>query len=126
MAPLQVFQKNKGIYCCRHGSTGLDQNSSEYAVCICAKDSSCPYDYELRQRLVDICSKIIYLTKSISIPSMARCSAALSAGWDIKTALIGPGVFASRLRKNPYGILRGDYQTGFTICPYRVESDSII
>lgn len=78
------------------GAPGLNQNSSEYSVCICAKDSSGPYDYELRKQLVDLCenNKIDY--KIDIYPHYGSdASAALRAGFDIKTALIGPGVFAS-------------------------------
>ena len=78
------------------GAPGLDQNSSEYAVCICAKDSSGPYDYELKTKLVDICSKNNIPFKIDLYPYYGSdASAALRAGWDVKTALIGPGVFAS-------------------------------
>ncbi|WMJ79590.1 M42 family metallopeptidase [Clostridium sp. MB40-C1] len=78
------------------GAPGPGQNSSEYSVCICAKDSSGPYDYELRKKLVNLCK-----TKNIdyridTYPHYGSdASAALRAGWDVKTALIGPGVFAS-------------------------------
>ncbi|KYH29080.1 MULTISPECIES: M42 family metallopeptidase [Clostridium] len=78
------------------GAPGLNQNSSEYTVCICAKDSSGPYDYELRKKLVNLC-KTHNIDYRIDIyPHYGSdASAALKAGWDIKTALIGPGVFAS-------------------------------
>lgn len=78
------------------GAPGLNQNSSEYSVCICAKDSSGPYDYDLRKILIDLC-KINNIDYKIDIyPHYGSdASAALRAGWDIKTALIGPGVFAS-------------------------------
>lgn len=78
------------------GAPGPGQNSSEYSVCICAKDSSGPYDYELRKKLINLCKdhKIDY--KIDTYPHYGSdASAALRAGWDIKTALIGPGVFAS-------------------------------
>ncbi|WP_163193118.1 M42 family metallopeptidase [Clostridium thermarum] len=78
------------------GAPGLDQNSSEYAVCICAKDSSGPYDYDLRSKLIDICIKEEIPYKVDIYPFYGSdASAALRAGWDVKTALIGPGVFAS-------------------------------
>lgn len=78
------------------GCPGLDQNSTEYDVCICAKDSSGPYDYELRKTLVEVCksNKIGY--KIDLYPSYGSdASSALRAGWDIRTALIGAGIFAS-------------------------------
>lgn len=78
------------------GAPGLDQNSSEYAVCICAKDSSGPYDLELRKKLVTMCKENNIPYKIDIYPHYGSdASAALRAGWDIKTALIGTGVFAS-------------------------------
>jgi Cellulase M and related proteins len=78
------------------GAPGEGQNSSEYAVCICAKDSGGPYDYEFRKRLVALCieNKIDYRV-DIYPRYGSDAEAALHAGWDLKTALIGPGVFAS-------------------------------
>lgn len=78
------------------GAPGLTQNSSEYAVCICAKDSSGPYDLNLRKKLIDIC-KLNNIDYKIDIyPNYGSdASAALAAGYDVRTALIGPGVFAS-------------------------------
>lgn len=78
------------------GAPGLDQNSTEYAVCICAKDSSGPYDFELRKRLTETC-KNNNIDYRIDIYPFygSDASAALRAGWDIKVALIGPGVFSS-------------------------------
>ncbi|MDP4089394.1 MAG: M42 family metallopeptidase, partial [Bacillota bacterium] len=78
------------------GAPGADQNSSEYAVCICAKDSSGPYDYELRKRMIKICETNQIPYKIDIYPFYASdASAALAAGWDVKAALVGPGVFAS-------------------------------
>lgn len=78
------------------GAPGLDQNSSEYAVCICAKDSSGPYDYNLRKKLIDICKGNCIDYKIDIYPFYGSdASAALRAGWDVKAALIGPGVFSS-------------------------------
>lgn len=78
------------------GCPGLDQNSSEYSVCICAKDSSGPYDLGLRKKLTDICKKENIDYKIDTYPFYGSdASAALRAGYDIKTALIGAGIFAS-------------------------------
>lgn len=78
------------------GAPGCEQNSSEYTVCICAKDSSGPYDYDLRKKLVNTCKKNNIPYKIDIYPHYGSdASAALSAGWDVRTALIGPGVFAS-------------------------------
>jgi putative aminopeptidase FrvX len=78
------------------GAPGLDQNSSEFAVCICAKDSSGPYDLGLRKRLIETCKDNNIDYKIDIYPYYGSdASAALRAGWDMKTALIGPGVFSS-------------------------------
>ena len=78
------------------GAPGNDQNSSEFKVNICAKDSSGPYDYELRRTLEMLCEEenIPYATDIYPFYG-SDASAALGAGYDIRTALIGPGVFAS-------------------------------
>ncbi len=78
------------------GCPGDGQNSTEYDVCICTKDSGGPYDYELTSKLVDICkaNKISY--KLDVYPNYGSdAGAALKAGLDAKFALIGPGIFAS-------------------------------
>jgi putative aminopeptidase FrvX len=78
------------------GAPGIGQNSSEFSVCICAKDSSGPYDYELRKKLIELCiSNSIDYKIDIYPFYSSDASAAIAAGWDVKTALIGPGVFAS-------------------------------
>ncbi|WBW98792.1 M42 family metallopeptidase [Oceanirhabdus sp. W0125-5] len=78
------------------GCPGPNQNSTEYDCCICAKDSSGPYDLDLRKTLVNICKENNISYKLDIYPYYGSdASAALRAGWDIRTALIGPGVFAS-------------------------------
>lgn len=78
------------------GAPGEGQNSTEFDVCICAKDSSGPYDYEFRKRLVNICrEKNIGFRVDIYPNYGSDSSSALRAGYDVKTGLIGPGVFAS-------------------------------
>lgn len=78
------------------GAPGEGQNSTEYAVCICAKDSSGPYDYAFRNRLVNLCKNNSIEYKIDIYPNYSSdASAALKAGYDIITGLIGPGVFAS-------------------------------
>ena len=75
---------------------GDGQTSDEFSVTICAKDSSGPYDYELRKRLVEL-AKGEDLDYKIDIyPYYASDgSQALRAGYDINVGLIGPGVDAS-------------------------------
>ncbi|MGL6100210.1 MAG: M42 family metallopeptidase, partial [Fusobacteriaceae bacterium] len=75
---------------------GPDQNSTEYGVTICAKDSSGPYDFELKKRLVELC-KTENLDYNLDIYNYygSDASAAMRAGAQIKHGLIGPGVDAS-------------------------------
>ncbi|MBU3179598.1 M42 family metallopeptidase [Clostridium psychrophilum] len=91
-----IPEKTKEFISVDMGCPGLDQNSSEYSVCICAKDSSGPYDLDLRKKLTQICKEEKIDYKIDVYPHYGSdASAALKAGWDIKTALIGAGIFAS-------------------------------
>ncbi|WP_167958682.1 M42 family metallopeptidase [Anaerosporobacter faecicola] len=78
------------------GALGDDLNGTEYAVSICAKDSTGPYDYELTTRLVQI-AKEKKLDYAIDIfPHYGSdVSAAYHGGNNIKGALIGQGIHAS-------------------------------
>ncbi|MGE5675659.1 MAG: M42 family metallopeptidase [Mycobacterium leprae] len=77
-------------------AVGEGQTSDEYSVTVCVKDSSGPYDYELSRRLQ-------YLAADQGIPYRvdiypfygSDASAALRAGGQFKTALVGPGIDAS-------------------------------
>ncbi|CAM4245853.1 M42 family metallopeptidase [Erysipelothrix aquatica] len=75
---------------------GSGQTSDEYSVTICAKDSSGPYDYELKKRLVTLAQEN-QIPFNIDIYPFygSDGSAALRAGHDIRVGLIGPGVDAS-------------------------------
>lgn len=75
---------------------GEGQTSDEFSVTICAKDSSGPYDYELRKRLIHL-AKSEGINYKIDIYPYygSDGSAALRAGYDFKVGLIGPGVDAS-------------------------------
>lgn len=78
------------------GAPGNNQNSSEYKVNICAKDSSGPYDYELRRTMEVLCKENnIPFATDIYPYYGSDASAALGSGYDIRAGLIGPGVFAS-------------------------------
>lgn len=75
---------------------GDGQSSDEFSVTICAKDSSGPYDYDLRKRLVRLAKNDRINYKVDIYPYYGSDgSAALRAGNDVKVALIGPGVDAS-------------------------------
>ncbi|PKK39069.1 Deblocking aminopeptidase [Clostridiaceae bacterium JG1575] len=78
------------------GAPGNGQNSSEFAVNICAKDSSGPYHFDVKERLVALCEELdIPYRQDIYNFYGSDASAALRAGADVRTGLIGAGVFAS-------------------------------
>lgn len=96
------------------GCVGGGLQGSEQKVTIAAKDSSGPYDYDFKLKLIDL-AKTNDIDYCIDIfPSYGSdASAALRAGTNIKHALIGPGVHASHAwerthqngLKNTYALL---------------------
>ena len=78
------------------GAIGDDLNGTEYAVSICAKDSSGPYDYEMTNRLIALAkaNQIDYVV-DIFPHYGSDVSSALRGGNDICGALIGQGIHAS-------------------------------
>ncbi|MGB7606005.1 MAG: M42 family metallopeptidase [Lutisporaceae bacterium] len=84
------------LLCVDMGALGDGQNSDEYTVSICAKDSGGPYDFELRSRFVKLSKEIGVMYKVDTYPFYGSDGgAALKAGRDLKVALIGPGIYAS-------------------------------
>lgn len=78
------------------GAIGDGQSSDEYTVSICAKDSSGPYHYELTRQLVELAKKENIDYKLDIYPYYGSdASAAIRAGYDVKHALLGPGIEAS-------------------------------
>ncbi len=77
-------------------AAGEDQNSDEFSVGICAKDSGGPYHLGLRRRLEQLAQRngIPYHTDIYPYYG-SDGEAAWRAGADLKVALIGPGVDAS-------------------------------
>ncbi|WP_110929201.1 M42 family metallopeptidase [Bacillus massiliglaciei] len=78
------------------GAIGEGQSTDEYSVSICAKDSSGPYHYKLRQHLVEL-AKVNGIDYRVDIYPYygSDASAAVRAGYDVAHALIGPGIDAS-------------------------------
>ncbi|HEX3045945.1 MAG TPA: peptidase M42, partial [Bacillota bacterium] len=75
---------------------GDDLETDEYKVSICAKDSRGPYDYEITTKLIKIAqSKRLNHAVDVYPFYGSDADAALFAGYDLKHALIGPGVSAS-------------------------------
>ena len=78
------------------GCVGLDLNCTEEQVSICAKDSSGPFDYEMTTRLVNLAKQHeIDAVTDIYPHYGSDAAAAWKAGYDVRAALIGPGVHAS-------------------------------
>jgi len=78
------------------GAIGDGQATDEYSVSICAKDSSGPYHYKLRQHLVSL-AKAHAIDYRVDIYPYygSDASTAIRAGHDIVHGLIGPGIDAS-------------------------------
>lgn len=78
------------------GCVGADLNCTEQQVSICAKDKVGPYDYEMTNNLIQL-SKRHKINYAIDIyPSYSSDAAAMwRAGYNTRSALIGPGVHAS-------------------------------
>lgn len=78
------------------GVLGDDCQGNEVSCSICAKDSSGPYDYTFRKKLVDLAKKNNIPYKIDVYPHYGSDgSAALRAGNDFRVALVGMGVAAS-------------------------------
>ncbi|HHX42827.1 MAG TPA: M42 family metallopeptidase [Chloroflexi bacterium] len=78
-------------------TTGEHQNSDEYSVGICAKDSGTgPYDIEMRRRLVALCEEYGIPYRVDIYPYYGSDgSFYLKMGADARVGLIGPGLDAS-------------------------------
>lgn len=78
------------------GALGDGQNSDEYTVSICAKDSSGPYNYQLKNHLVNLAIENNIAYKIDIYPYYGSdASSAIRAGYDFKHALIGAGIESS-------------------------------
>jgi putative aminopeptidase FrvX len=78
------------------GAVGDDLKTDEYKVSICAKDSGGPYDYDITSRLISVAKKEnLNFAVDIYPRYGSDAEASLRAGYDLKHALLGPGIFAS-------------------------------
>jgi putative aminopeptidase FrvX len=75
---------------------GPGQNSDEFHVTLCAKDSGGPYDLDLRRRLAGLARAAGIPFKVDIYPFYGSDGEAFwRAGGDVRVALVGPGVEAS-------------------------------
>ena len=78
------------------GCVGDGLEGSERKVSICAKDAHGPYDYDVTTKLVNLAKDNgINFAADVYINYSSDAQAAINAGYDLKHALIGPGVYAS-------------------------------
>lgn len=77
-------------------AVGEGQTSDERAVTICTKDSTGPYDYDLTSQLVELgASNGLDYRTDVYAYYGSDVSQALRAGYDVRGALVGPGVDGS-------------------------------
>lgn len=78
------------------GCVGDNLQGEERKVSICAKDGRSPYDYELTSELIDAAERSgADYAVDIFTNYGSDADATLTAGYDVRHGLIGPGVFAS-------------------------------
>lgn len=78
------------------GAMGDDQQTDEYTVSICVKDSSGPYNYDFRNHLVKLAEENEIGYKLDIYPRYGSdASAAMHAGYDVRHALLGAGIESS-------------------------------
>jgi putative aminopeptidase FrvX len=91
-----ITEEAEELLCVDMGAPGTGQNTNEYSVSICAKDSSGPYDYKMRNRLVELAKKNEIDYRVDLYPHYTSdASTALKAGMCLRTGIIGPGIYAS-------------------------------
>lgn len=84
------------ILCLDMGCVGDGLTCDETMVSICAKDSHGPYDYEVVSNLIRAAKENdISFAVDVYPHYGSDADAALTAGYDVRHGLIGPGVFAS-------------------------------
>lgn len=91
-----IAQDTKEMISVDMGCVGDDLECTEKMVSICAKDSGGPYNYEVTTALINT-AEASQLEYAIDVyPHYGSdVEASLRSGYDIKHALIGPGVYAS-------------------------------
>lgn len=78
------------------GTVGMGHTSEEHSVCICAKDNRTPYDFEFRNKLVEIAEEENIKHKvDVYYRYGSDASMVVLRGADVNFACIGPGVDAT-------------------------------
>ena len=99
------------------GCVGDGLTCTEHQVSICAKDSSGPYSYEVVGKLIDA-AKRTGADYAVDVYPFYSSDAdvTLSAGFDLRHGLIGPGVYASHGYERSH--MDGVYNTLKVLCGY--------
>lgn len=91
-----IPEKTKEFIAIDIGIVGAGQESDEYSVSIVAKDKKSPYDFELRNMLVDIAEKNdISYKVDVYKRYGSDATQAIHSGVDVNFACVGPGTDAS-------------------------------
>lgn len=99
------------------GCVGEDLSCTEEQVSICSKDSVGPYDYNMNKKLVELSKKHDIDAVTDIYPQYGSDAAAMwKAGYDVRAALIGPGVHASHGMERTH--IKGFLNTLKLICAY--------
>ena len=99
------------------GCVGDGLQCTEKQVSICAKDSGGPYSYEVVGKLIAAAKKMEADYAVDVYPHYGSdVEATLSAGFDIRHGLIGPGVYASHGYERSH--MEGVYNTLKVLCGY--------
>ena len=99
------------------GCVGEDLDGSEYKVSICAKDSGCPYNFDMTNKLISLAkSENIDYAVDIFPYYSSDVITALRGGNNIRGALIGSGVAASHGMERTH--LKGVYNTMKLVLAY--------
>ncbi len=99
------------------GCVGEGLTCTERMVSICAKDSAGPYSYEVVGKLI-AAAKATGADYAVDVYPFysSDANAALSAGYDLRHGLIGPGVYASHGYERSH--MDGVYNTLKVLCGY--------
>ena len=99
------------------GCVGSGLGCTERQISICCKDSGGPYSYEVVGKLIDAAKKTEADYAVDVYPHYGSdVEATLSAGYDIRHGLIGPGVYASHGYERSH--IDGVYNTLKVLCGY--------
>lgn len=114
----------KEVWSVDMGCVGEGLECTEQQVSICAKDSGGPYNYEVVKRMIETAEKHgIDYAVDIYPHYGSDVEAVLSAGFDIRHGLIGPGVYASHGYERTH---RDGVKNTFDLIRYYIEETALI